>query len=522
VPTPSSETSAANLKTGARDDRRLVYLGVLIAVAVGIPVGLSLLTGSMEIPHNDAWSHSKIAQTFAQSGVWEFLGWNRTALVGQIVILGPLASSILAQQFVVAVFGVVALVSIYLYTRNRIGGSGALLVTAVVAATAEFGLLSTSFMSDIPALAGVFLGLLLTDVALRRESRALLSVALLVELWAATVREQSIVALVATVTVVALSWRGSRRFFVIAFGVFAFFAFIAFEIWRRSQAFGDPPIFEFNPPLIGGSLIRTPMSLGFLLLPVTLLVANPRAWSRIAQTGAVTSVVLATLFALKRQGDVFLGNYLSPSGAYSAVMRGEREVFSTWVWMTLVVLSIAGLGLLAGHLIHHGIRADRLTLIVLSLLMLGTLGQLVTGQMVFARYLLPAIPLISIILLRSPDRLCWARSLVALGALTGVALALTANALAFDAARWHLAKDLVEAGLPAENIDAGLEWNGYHWNGPYRPDWVPAPSERQLNASNCRVLSPSPIAGRVAITTSEYKTFAVLGHSRLFVYDCQP
>jgi hypothetical protein len=508
------------MTTSLGSRREFILLGALIMVSVGLPVTISSFTGSLEIPHNDAWSHSKIAQTFADSGSWEFLGWNRTALIGQIVILGPLAGSILAQQLTVAVLGVVALTSIYFYARNRIGARSALLVTAVVAATAEFGLLSTSFMSDIPALAGIFLGLLLTDLALRHESRPLLFAAVLVELWAATVREQSIVALVATVIVVAVSWHGSRRLFVVVLGTLAITTFIAFELWRRSQPFGDPPVFEFNPPLIGGSLIRTPMSLGLILLPITLLVASPRSWSRVAKAGALTAVALSILFALLREGDVFLGNYLSASGAYSAVLSGEREVLSTWVWAPLVVLSIVGLGLLVGHLIHHGIRADRLTLIVLGLLILGTLAQLTSGQMVFTRYLLPAIPLISIIVLRSPEQLRWVRSVIALGVLAFVSVAITANALAFDAARWNLAADLVKSGIPATNIDAGLEWNGYHWQGPYRPDWVTPLSERSGDGSQCRVLSATPLAGREALSSGEYRTFALLGHSRIFVYDC--
>lgn len=520
MPIPNSEPPGPSLSTSLGNRREFVLLAMLITLAVGLPVALSMFTGSLEIPHNDAWSHSKIAETFADSGSWEFLGWNRTALVGQIVILGPLAGSILAQQLAVAVLGVVALTSIYLYTRSRIGAHSALLVTAVVAATAEFGLLSTSFMSDIPALAGIFLGLLLTDLALRRENRVLIVAALLVELWAATIREQSIAALVATVVVAAYSWSGAKRLLVILLGSTALAAFIVFEVWRRSQPFGDPPVFALDPALIGGALIRSPLTLGLLLLPVVLLVASPRLWSRSAIAGAVATALIAVLFALKRHGDVFLGNYLSPSGAYSAVMSGEREVLGEWVWIPLVVLSVVGLGLLVGQLIHRGLRADRLTIIMLGLLVLGTFAQVFSGQMIFARYLLPAIPLISIILLRSPETLRWVRSLIALGILACVSLAITANALAFDAARWHLAEEIVNSGVPATNIDAGLEWNGYHWQGPYRPDTTPSLSERVPAHETCRILSPIELPGRPFLESRSYATFALGAKSTLWVYDC--
>lgn len=521
MPTRNSEDFAIPLTAPRGTRRQYVLLGALIAAAVGIPVILSIWTGSLAIPHNDAWSHSKIAQTFSQSGTWEFLGWNRTALIGQIVILGPLASSIIGQQVSVAALGAVALVSVYLYARSRIGWSRALLATGVVAAAPEFGLLSTSFMSDVPALAGIFLGLLLTDLALRRGSGALFAAALLVELWAATVREQSIVALVATVIVVAMRWRSRRRLAVILLGSLAWAFFILFELWRRSQPFGDPPVFALDPALVGGALIRTPLTFGLLLLPIVLLVATPRSWSRSALTGALVAVALSSLFAIKRHGDVFLGNYLSPHGAYSAVLAGEREVLSAWIWIPLVVLSIAGLGLLVGQFIQRGIRADPLTMIVLMLLAVGTLAQLISGQMIFARYLLPALPLLSIILLRTPERPRWARSLVTLGLLAGVSLLVTANALAFDAARWHLAEELVSSGVPATNIDAGLEWNGYHWQGPYRPDSTPPLLDRVTEDEQCRVMSPNEIPGKTPLTSEAYPTFAFGSSSYLWVYDCR-
>ena len=71
-----------------------------------MPLALAFLTGSIAIPHNDAWSHSRIAEGFARDGEIRMLGWNRTALVGQVVPLGPLAASIVAQQVFVAVLAV--------------------------------------------------------------------------------------------------------------------------------------------------------------------------------------------------------------------------------------------------------------------------------------------------------------------------------------------------------------------------------------------------------------------------------
>ena len=90
----------------------LPVAGVL-CLCVGWPVLLAVLTGSLAIPHNDAWAHSLIAQHYARSGSVELTGWNRNALVGQIVVLGPLGSSMIARQLFVAVLASVGLLATY-------------------------------------------------------------------------------------------------------------------------------------------------------------------------------------------------------------------------------------------------------------------------------------------------------------------------------------------------------------------------------------------------------------------------
>src|SRR5579884_3238448 len=72
------------------------HAGLILAIVLGVllPVVVAAATGNLSIPHNDAWSYSRIAQTFGRTGHIRLLDWNRSALVGQFVVLGPLASSI--------------------------------------------------------------------------------------------------------------------------------------------------------------------------------------------------------------------------------------------------------------------------------------------------------------------------------------------------------------------------------------------------------------------------------------------
>ena len=127
---------------------RLVLLACLFVVP---PVVIAACIGSLDIPHNDAWSHSRIAQTFAETGQVTLLGWNRSSLLGQVLILGPLGADLQAQHLFVAACGVVSLVMTYLLVRPRAGDQGALLATIALGVVPEFGLLTTSFMADMLA-----------------------------------------------------------------------------------------------------------------------------------------------------------------------------------------------------------------------------------------------------------------------------------------------------------------------------------------------------------------------------------
>ena len=77
-----------------------------------LPWLVALLSGNLVIPHNDAWSHSKIGQIFGQTGEFQLQSWNGSALVGQIVILGPYASSIFIQQTFVTLMTVLSLLAV--------------------------------------------------------------------------------------------------------------------------------------------------------------------------------------------------------------------------------------------------------------------------------------------------------------------------------------------------------------------------------------------------------------------------
>jgi len=502
---------------------RGLLLAALLGCAVGVPLALAFLTGSIAIPHNDAWSHSKIAEGFARDGRIRMLGWNRTALVGQVVPLGPLAASIVAQHLFVAGLAVLGLVATYAFLLPRVGPGRALLGTALVAALPEFGLLATSYMSDVPAFAAVMVCVATADRALRRDSVPLLCAAVAVGVWGATVREQALAAPAAVVVVAALAWRGRRRAAAVVPGLVAAGGFVVFEWWRRSLPYGDPPHLELTPRPAVSAAVQAALTMALFLAPAVVLVARPARWGRRARIAGAAVVAVAALVTAAERGGIFLGNYLDRDGAYGEVAVGTRAVLPAAVWAGLLVVACVSAGLLAGLVVEHRLRLDRTSLLLGGLLSVGTLAQAALGQPVFARYLLPLVPIAAVAVLGVATEGRRRLAVPVAGALFGCAVALTANTLAFDAARWQAAQELERSGVPATDIDAGLEWVGYHARGPAELDGPPADvpgwyRDAFPGSRACAVVAASPLPGTASATAFPYRGFGVLGDAHLWIH----
>jgi hypothetical protein len=204
------------------------------------------------------------------------------------------------------------------------------------------------------------------------------------------------------------------------------------------------------------------------------------------------------------------------------------------------------LALIVGHFVDSGVSLDRMSGLVLLLMAGGTLAQAAV-EPVFARYLLVLILVACVALLGSraadnrspPRRRNRLLSLVAVAGLAATSTAITANALAFDAARWQAASSLVARGVPPTDIDAGFEWVGYHASGPAA--WSSAPENAQNTSRSsahpdalsfymalfehsreCYVVSASPLDGLRLDSTARYRTYALAGSSKLWVYQLSP
>ena len=450
-------------------------------VGAVLPVLVAGVSGNLSIPHNDAWAYSRIAATFGEDGRFELVGFNRSGLIGQIIVLGPLARFLIAQQLFVALMSALLLIAVAELLRSRIGDIPAGLAALGVAIWPGYALLSTSFMADVPMISASFLALWAADRALRRDSRVLLLFAFLLAFWACTIRAQAIAALVA-VAIVSLLQRKSltriRPWFVIASFVAAGICFGLFTLWYESLPGGDPASSKILPDAISAVVmgaVRSWFTIALVAGPIALAFSRPWRWGRRGWTAAASVAVIAIVHLSTSDMNFFFpGNYIDRFGPYAGVLGPLKSVFGVGTWELLLVFAAAMGVFLAGACAESEGRVGQLLTTFSVLTILGTAAQLATPQGLFDRYLIPIVPFVIALAVsqrNGQDRPAEPRlvkriaAVASVSAMTTVFLfssAVSSSAWAFDRARWTVAENEVGRGIPADRIDAGLEWLGWH------------------------------------------------------------
>lgn len=537
-------------------------LALVVAVGVGIPLASSVATGALDVPNVDDWAFSRIALRLADQGDLRLVGWGPMALIGHVVWAQPwlavFGSGLRVLHLVGAATAALALVATYAVARQFLPPARSLLATALVAVAPAFALTSATFMTDTTALAAQMGCLAFGLAGLRRGADRWgwqLWVSLALGLFAFTVREVTVVASAAVV----LAWlwadrtttRERLRRLVLPAGV-ALVAGVAFLYWRESLA-GDQAAFAVvaSPKALvfsGRALFTAALALG----PAAVLTGARRAGRGIGLE-TVTGVAIVALLGAGvlaydlRTGSaspLLTGGFLTRQGSLaSGVLLGTRpELFSAGLWSALVVLAMAGAALLTVRLTTHLPRPvaqprRRPELVALSLFVGGTvLAANVSaffGGVVYDRYLWPTLAGGAILLLRGTadaGRAAGRRRLAAgvwLAGLAAVSLVTTIDEQAFDVARWRAGEAAQRRGVAAADIDAGLEWVGWHHRGiAYQQGRlrIAAPHPWYLLAfegvGNCEFVSASPIAHEDVrlVDTLAYRSAPFVGERRLYTY----
>jgi hypothetical protein len=508
---------------------------------------ISALGHGLSIPHNDGWAYAKIARGFADHLDFQLLAWNRPGLVGQVLLAVPLShvlpDVVVAQHLTVWATGVALVLAGYRFFEPELGPSRAALVAATTGLFPALGLLSTSFMADVPAAS---LGMLCLAAGARAaERRSWLWTSLLLGLLASVTREQELAAPAAV-----LLWVGmrhvregrTRQLRGVAVSGLAFLAaFLAVELWRRGLPYDSAPEVASTTRAAGYQLIRGALVLGLALIPVAALVASRPGRLRLpgilplVACGS-TLLVLAARRLTGRPEDFLPGNYVGGGRAapYSDVGIGSpAAVLPDWFWVATAAMAGASLLVAVLAFANRGTSAvagerSRLAAIFVLLYAGGLVAQTAAGQPFFDRYLLPLVPVAAGLCLAvaapRPGRVRATSAAAAAAFLLLVGVEVVAAGTAYDAARWNASRALLRDGVPATDIAGGLEWSGWHSRERYRSPgkfreggfWTASFADSR----DCWIVAASPLRRRDLrlARTFRYDRLLLTAPSRLFVY----
>lgn len=508
-------------------ERQLV--GVLLLAIVGMWGFCALYSGALHIPQNDAWSHTRISETLAQSGQVQLVGWNRSSLMGMIVPAALLGGSPLAGNLVGLFSAFLTLYWAYSYARLRLNAGRSWLLVLVLVAVPGMALLGTSFMADLPMLAGIagalFYGQRYSAGGLKRD----LCAATFLGFWAFTIREQGLAVLAALFALLVVRKEGRRAG---AFAATVGFAVVVFELWRRSLPYDDPPSFNLDARLSTFFVVEGLISLSFFFLPVTLWAVVRRGFWGIRRVFLALAVSLVFVaYAVPRGFDAFPPNYFSATGAYAAASVGERHVFPSGVMVFCCALAVLGAGLLFVVALEKLGSSEYLVGQFFALFYFaGVVVQTYTGQGMFGRYMIP------LVLALAPSLLAGGRASLPGKVLSGaswllmftVSSLLFLEALAFNTALWKAGQDEVRAGAQPTDVYAGFTWYGYHSQGPMgeyeRPGQGFSPYlERFPDTRECLILGAPDARLPDAQATLDYRRYLFFGpQEHIYRSESQP
>lgn len=528
--------AAFHRPSGARHSTDVGIVLALVVLTIGPPAAAAAAAGALWIPHNDSWAHSRIAATLAETGTLQLIGFNRAAMVGMMAPLGPLGASIVAQHLFVMACGSAVVGFSYGLARQFLGRWPAALVAATVGAAPGFALLSTSYMTDVPMMAGISAALYFGSRFISAGRPLHLALAAGFGLWGVTVREQALAALVA-VLAAGLAYRRDRRATSALISFLALTLVVVFEVWRRSQAGDDPPQLGLG---LGYALRGTAMGVMTLLF-----VSSPVLLGTLRRAGGKTRILMGAAAALAGGAllgllgpGMLLGNYFTPDGAYLAMFYGTRETLPQayfWGAGLLAVVALVALALRTSDVLLLSRRVGRgrmacghgqtaLLVLFIALYLGGTFLQTLSGQGIFERYFYPVIAPLAIMALRGV-RLDRVRTLLAVSALAFVSLGSAAIALhtwTSTGAAWRAAESLVAEGMDPRDVDAGFAWVGYHSSSAVAPQpardeaigsWTLFEDSRQ-----CALVSLATPTGETSdVTSVPYSRYLVVGRDQVLI-----
>ncbi len=542
---------------------------IVALTVVGGSLAIRIKTGA--IPENDDWSYVRSALEQHDSHRIVLHGFGQMFLIGQLTAAQPflwmLGANVRTLDVFSAVAGVAWIWLVFLVARRLIGERRALLLVCVVAAWPALGLLSTSFMTDLPSTAAAWAALYFGIKAFETERELAMLASFVFAVLAFTVREQTIVVPIAVALFALIDGSAPRRLRYEAIGGGAATIAVCYVLERARHGLphADAPPFGLSSfDLLAGvnNSIRGLFTLAFALSPLVLrfviLSRRRKDVSRGTVLGWVAGLGASGVLLAVAPHSVLLTNYVERAGAYrTAVVGTAPPVFDVLVWSLVQIVAIASTVVVAGEIGAYvqrrgrPLRAlrgqDARRFILFSYAALAALLGVVLAfldEHQYDRYLLPILPVVAVVLLsrreprlgieerpsRTRRRISTVGVTVIVAFLCLMSASLTLSTYVRDHAVWDAAVRLTQDGVPPTAINAGSAWNGTHAgtaldrnavkNGN---DQYPGDMWAQFfpRSSDCYVVSVSPMTGpawQEVRTTSASPYGLGLGAITVYVY----
>ncbi len=442
-----------------------------------------------DFPLSDDWSYAFATRALCQAGELTFLPWTGASLVlqawygaGLCALFGFSFSLLRASSVALAAIGTVGV--FVLLRRAGVRGAALAIGTLLFAANPLHVNLAFTFMTDVPFVAvAVWAGVAYVRGLDERRVDLLLWGGLAAAA-ALLIRQHGILlaAAAALAALAAREWRsGERLRGALAAGALPALAFVGFHLWLllfhgTPGGYVNKVVEAERASLVGllNCTFRGLAYLGLFLCPLApgLLTSvgkrHPRllgaAWALLGsgvvvlylRDGALMFYLTNVLYdlgvgALTLRDTLFLG--LAPPLQAGPALTAP---------LTIVAAATAGLLLTAWTAGLARVRSPVHAFLLLATLFLFA-GTLLHARYYFDRYLLAVLPFaLAATLALWPSGPVRPPGAVLAACLAWYAVAGTHDYLAWNRARFAGLDALLAAGVPAQSIDGGVEFNAWH------------------------------------------------------------
>jgi hypothetical protein len=463
----------------ARGALAILLAGVVLALGVGV---------HGNFPLSDDWAYAHTARSLCTTGSFEFLPWTGASVVAQAgygalicKLVGFSFTALRISTVVIAVVGAIGFA--LLLDLLGVGRETKALAVAGFALSPLYVNLAFTFMTDVPfAVLAVWASYFYAR-ALGGAGRMHLLAGALVASVSVLVRQQGVFvgAAAGVAFLLATDGRLARRLADATIAAGAPAATLAgFYVWlfafHGAPAAASNKLVEMSAldPVAAANIgFRAVETLGLLLIPVTAAAARTTLQSQskvVAGAFALLTGAAVFLYARERALVPYLTNVMYDFGLGALSLRDvlflgfdPPDRLGTWPRAALSVAATVSAALAIGAFVQEARSARRpealFTVAAATLLLAGSFLHL---QFYFDRYLLPVLPFaLASVALTVPRIHIGILPILLTLVMTWYSVAGTHDYLAWNRARHDGLGRLAEASVPPEQIDGGMEYNGW-------------------------------------------------------------